>query len=55
MLTELEKEGRIGELCDFTYVTVGNGMGTDQAAAFGDAIAEELKRENIQGAILTST
>lgn len=55
MLVELEKEGRIGELCDFTYVTVGNGMGTDQAAAFGDAIAEELKREKIQGAILTST
>lgn len=55
MLAELEKEGRIGQLCDFTYVTVGNGMGTDQAAEFGDALAEELKREGIQGAILTST
>lgn len=55
MLYELEKEGRIGELCDFTYVTVGNGMGTDQAAEFGVAIAEQLKRENIAGAILTST
>lgn len=54
-LVELEKEGRIGELCDFTFVTVGNGMGTDQAAQFGEAIAEELKREQIQGAILTST
>ena len=55
VLVDLEKEGRIGELCDFTFVTVGNGMGTDQAGAFGDAIAEELKKENISGAILTST
>lgn len=55
MLVELEQEGRIGHLCDFTYVTVGNGMSTNQAAEFGDAIAEELKREQIQGAILTST
>lgn len=55
MLAELEQEGRIGELCGFTYVTVGNGMSTNQAAEFGDAIAEELKREQIQGAILTST
>ena len=55
VLVDLEKEGRIGELCDFTFVTVGNGMGTDQAAVFGDAIAEELKKEEVSGAILTST
>ena len=55
VMVDLEKEGRIGELCDFTFVTVGNGMGTDQAAVFGDAIAEELKKEGVSGAILTST
>ena len=55
VMTDFEKEGRIGELCDYTFVTVGNGMGTEQAAVFGDAIAEQLKRENVSGAILTST
>lgn len=55
VMVELEKEGRIGKLCDYTYVTVGNGMGTDQAARFGDEIAKELLDAQIDGAILTST
>lgn len=55
MMVELEQEGRIGKLYDYTYVTVGNGMGTDQAAVFGDEIAKELLDAKIDGAILTST
>jgi glycine/betaine/sarcosine/D-proline reductase family selenoprotein B len=51
----LEKEGRIGELYEKTFVTVGNGMGTDQAAIFGKEIAQKLLEANVQGAILTST
>ncbi len=55
VMVELEKEGRIGKLYDRTFVTVGNGMGTDQAALFGDEIAKELLDAQIDGAILTST
>lgn len=55
MMVELEKEGKIGELYNHTFVTVGNGMGTDQAAMFGDEIAQKLLEANIDGAILTST
>lgn len=55
MMVELEQEGKIGKLYDYTYVTVGNGMGTDQAAVFGDEIAKELLDAKIDGAILTST
>jgi glycine reductase len=54
-LLEFEKEGRIGEFYGNAFVTVGNGMGTDQAAEFGDAIAQKLKEAQIDGAILTST
>lgn len=55
MMVELEKEGRIGKLYEQTFVTVGNGMGTDQAAVFGDEIAKKLLDAQIDGAILTST
>lgn len=55
ILFDMEKEGVIGKLYDNTFVTVGNGMGTDQAADFGDAIAQELKKDQIDGVILTST
>jgi glycine reductase len=51
----LEKEGHIGKLYENTFVTVGNGMGTDQAAVFGKEIAKKLLDANVQGAILTST
>jgi len=51
----LEKEGRIGELFEDVFVTVGNGMGTDQAAVFGDEIATELMDAEVHAAIMTST
>lgn len=54
-LAAFEKEGVIGKLYDHTFVTVGNGMGTDQAAAFGKAIALKLQEAGVDGAILTST
>jgi betaine reductase len=54
-LVEFEKEGVIGKLYDNTFVTVGNGMGTDLAAEFGKKIALELQKAGVDGAILTST
>lgn len=55
VLKEFENEKKIGSLYEDTFVTVGNGMGTDQAAIFGDEIAKELLGAKIDGAILTST
>jgi betaine reductase len=53
---EMELDGEIGRLYPYVYVTVGNAMAVDQATAFGDAIARELKEEGIvDGVILTST
>ena len=51
----LEKEGTIGKLHDFYYVTVGNATSVTNSQKFGKAIAEKLKRANIDGVILTST
>jgi glycine reductase len=52
---ELEREGRIGKLHDHYYVTVGVGTGVREAQRFGREIAEELRREGVDGAIMTAT
>lgn len=54
VLSEFEKEGVIGKLHEFTYVTSGNGMATKNALKFGSEIAQELLEANVSGAILTS-
>lgn len=55
-LYALEKAGEIGRVHEKIYVTVGNGMRTDQAATFGDIIAKELLAAgDVEGVILTST
>lgn len=52
---DLEREGRIGKLHDQFYVTVGVGTGVREAQRFGREIAEELRREGVDGAIMTAT
>jgi glycine reductase complex component B subunit gamma len=52
---ELESEGRIGCLHDEYLVTAGNGTHVGAAAAFGVEWAAELRRANVQAAILTAT
>jgi len=55
-MMELEKEGVIGKLYPYFYVTVGNGASVERATDFGNAIGKELSEEGIvQGVILTST
>lgn len=54
-LRTLEREGRIGSLCDRYYVTVGNGTSVDKAREFGEAIAALLVADGVQAVILTST
>lgn len=55
VLRQLEKEGVIGSLHNIYYATVGNGTSVANAKKYARAIGEELKKENIDGIILTST
>jgi glycine reductase len=51
----LEKEGAFGKLYDYYYVTVGNVTAVASAARYGQAIGELLRKDGVQGVILTST
>ena len=51
----LEKDGTIGGLHDFYYVTVGNATSVANSQKFGKEIAEKLKAADVDGVILTST
>jgi glycine/betaine/sarcosine/D-proline reductase family selenoprotein B len=50
-----QQEGKIGGVYKFFYSTVGTGTTQAEAARMGKEIAEELKRNGIRAAILTST
>jgi glycine reductase len=50
-----EKQGKIGKLYDWFYVTVGTGTTQAFAAKFGKEIAQELHNANVDAVILTST
>lgn len=50
-----QKEGKIGGVYKFFYSTVGTGTTQAEAARMGREIAEELKKDSIRAAILTST
>lgn len=52
---ELERERRIGTLHDHYYVTVGCGTTVEAARSFGEAMARDLGRERVDGAIMTAT
>jgi glycine reductase complex component B subunit gamma len=51
----LEKEGVFAKLYDYYYVTVGNVTAVNSAARYGREIGELLRKEGVQGVILTST
>ena len=55
VLRQLEREGIIGKLFDYYYATVGNITSVSNAKRFGDEIGKELKRNGVDGVILTST
>ena len=50
-----ERQGKIGKLYDWFYVTVGTGTTQAFAAKFGREIAQELHAANVDAVILTST
>jgi betaine reductase len=51
----MEREGAFGKLFDYYYVTVGNVTAVASAARYGREIGEILRKEGVQGVILTST
>lgn len=52
---KFEKEGKIGKLHDYFYVTVGTGTTQAFASKFGKEIAAELHEAGVDAVILTST
>ncbi len=50
-----EKEGKIGQVHDVFYTTVGTGTTQGEAARMGREIVEDLKANNVDAVILTST
>jgi glycine reductase len=55
ILRDLEREGVIGSVHEFFYSTVGAGAPVHRARAFGQEIAEELKKAGVGAVIFTST
>lgn len=54
-LKEAEREGRIGKLDDYYYVTTGNLTILKEARKMGREIVEQLKMDGIRAAIMVST
>ncbi len=55
VLRDLEKEGKIGELYNTFYTTVGNGTAVASSVAFAQEFAETMKADGVDAVILTST
>lgn len=51
----LRAEGKVGEILDFVYTTAGVMTPMDVGAKFGQGIAEELKEQDVDAVVLTST
>lgn len=55
VLRDMEKEGVIGQLHRYYYATVGNGTSVGNAKGFAMEFAKELKADDVDAVILTST
>ncbi len=55
VLRDLEREGIIGKLHRYFYSTVGNGTSVANSEKFATDIAKELKEDEVDAVILTST
>ena len=51
---EIERDGGIGELYGRYYSTVGNTTAVSSAKRFAEEIAQDMIRNEVQAAILTS-
>jgi len=55
VLRDLEREGKIAQVFDYFYSTVGNGTSVANSAQFGAEIAQDLKEAGVDAVLLTST
>jgi len=55
VLRDMEKEGKIGELHQFFYTTVGNGTAVASSKAFAEEFSRKLLSAGVDAVILTST
>lgn len=55
VLRDMEKEGKIGELFEYFYTTVGNGTAVKSSKQFAAEIGKELIEAGVDAVILTST
>jgi glycine reductase len=55
VMRDLEKEGAIGKLHPLFYSTSGNAASLQCSRQIGQEMAQELKKREVDGAILTST
>ena len=52
---KLKKEGKIGEVLNSYYTTAGVMTPMEVGKKFGEEIAEDLKKNEVDAVILTST
>jgi glycine reductase len=55
VVRELAREGRIGDIHEDLYVTMGNVAPIARARQFGREIAEHLRKEGIEAVLLSAT
>lgn len=55
VLREMEKEGVIGELCNYFITTTGTGTSVGNARGFGEDFTKKLLADGVGAVILTST
>jgi glycine reductase len=55
VMREMEKQGVFGKLYDYVFTTTGTGTAVANAERFGQEIGEQLKKDGVDAAILTST
>jgi glycine reductase len=55
VLRQMEREGLIGKLHDYYYVTTGNGTSIEASTRFGREIAAELLADGVQAVVSPST
>lgn len=55
VLRDMEKAGEFKKLYDYFSTTVGNGTPVANAKKFGTEIGEKMKKDGVDGVILTST
>jgi glycine reductase len=55
VMREMEKEGVYKKLYDYVFTTTGTGTAVANAERFGQEIGEQLEKDGVDAAILTST